>query len=119
MKNVLVKFLPFLVVVFVALAGPGISHAYAQSGPFDLTSAKQETSNIVKFLIGALMAILGVAGGSAIVHGLVTARRKGEWGEFLGGVAMAVIAFIAFVGFLKMGKMSADPMNDTTIQFIK
>jgi uncharacterized membrane protein YcjF (UPF0283 family) len=108
--------MPFLLLVLVVLAGPGISQAQAQSTgtPFDLTSAQRETSNIVRFLIGALMMILGVAGCATIVHGLVTARKKGEWGEFLGGVAMAVIAFIAFVGFLKMGNISADPSRIMT-----
>jgi hypothetical protein len=109
MKNAAVKWMPVLALAFLVLVGPGMSHAHAQGAPFDLTSAQRETSNIVKFLIGALMMILGVAGSATIVHGLVTARKKGEWGEFLGGVAMAVIAFIAFVGFLKMGNISADP----------
>ena len=115
MKNAVTRWLPFLVIAFAILAGPGMSHAYAQQGaPFDLTSARQETTNIVKFLLGALMSILAVAGCATIVHGLVTARKKGEWGEFLGGVAMAVIAFIAFVGFLKMGNVSADPSRIMT-----
>jgi type IV secretory pathway VirB2 component (pilin) len=121
MKNAVVKWMPYLVIVIVALAGPGMSHAYAQSNgtPFDLTSARQETSNIVKFLLGALMSILAVAGCATIIHGLMAARKKGEWGEFLGGVAMAVIAFVAFVGFLKMGNISANPsslMNDFQIK---
>jgi hypothetical protein len=114
MQNAVLRWFPFLVLVLVTLAGPGMSQAYAQSAPFDLTSAQRETSNVVRFLIGALMMILGVAGCATIVHGLVTARKKGEWGEFLGGVAMAVIAFIAFVGFLKMGNISADPSKIMT-----
>ena len=122
MKNAVVKWMPFLVMVIVTVAGPGLSQAYAQQSsgtPFDLTSAKAETTNIVKFLLGALMSILGVAGCATIVHGLMAARKKGEWGEFLGGVAMAVIAFVAFVGFLKMGNISANPsslMNDFQIK---
>jgi hypothetical protein len=103
--------MPSLAILLLFLAGSAMSDVHAQSAgtPFDLTSAQRETTNIVRFLIGALMSILGVAGCASIVHGLVVARKKGEWGEFLGGVAMAVIAFIAFIGFLKMGNISADP----------
>lgn len=116
MKHAAVRWAPFLAIALLVLVGPGMGEANAQSSgtPFDLTSAQRETTNIVKFLIGALMSILGVAGCATIVHGLVTARKKGEWGEFLGGVAMAVIAFIAFIGFLKMGNISADPSKIMT-----
>ncbi len=108
MKTQMVRWMPLLVVAVAFLAGPGVSQAFAQQGtPFDMTTAKSETMNIVRFLIGALMAILAVAGAATIVHGLVVARKKGEWGEFLGGVAMAIIAFVAFVGFLKMGNHDA------------
>jgi len=108
MKTVIMRWMPFLVVVVAFLAGPGVSYAFAQQGtPFDMTTAKAETMNIARFLLGALMMILAVAGAATIVHGLVAARKKGEWGEFLGGVAMAIIAFVAFVGFLKMGNHDA------------
>lgn len=121
MKNRVARWIPILALVLVALVGPGVSEAFAQAQttPFDLTSARLETQNMVRFLIGALMSILGVAGGATIVHGLVVARRRGEWGEFLGGVAMAVIAFVAFIAFLKMGNISADPsliMRDFSVR---
>ena len=121
MKHLAVRWMPSVAVLILVLAGVGMSHAQAQSTgtPFDLTGAQRETTNVTRFLLGAIMSILGVAGGATIVHGLVVARKKGDWGEFLGGVAMAMIAFVAFVGFLKMGNISADPskiMNDFQIK---
>lgn len=109
MKRMAIRWMPSLVILLLVLAGVGMSQAHAQSTPFDLTGAQRETTNVTRFLLGAIMSILGVAGGATIVHGLVIARKKGDWGEFLGGVAMAMIAFVAFVGFLKMGNIAADP----------
>lgn len=106
--------MPFVVLVLAVVTQGSLAYASPDGTPFDLTGARQETTNIVKFLLGALMSILAVAGCATIVHGLTTARKKGEWGEFLSGVAMAVIAFIAFVGFLKMGNISADPSRIMT-----